>query len=135
MNLTYSCKACRFWSSFEDNPLEGECRRKSPNPAMGSDGNLSAIFPVTAYNDFCGEQVLDEEKISLDCVVNEELKIFIEEKLETQVIEMRLDRGDEGEYVIGEIIISTDPDQDDIEKVAMFLSERYQQVDISMSKG
>jgi hypothetical protein len=137
MNLNYSCQTCRFWaqSPSPENPLEGECRRKAPVAIISPEGEVGAVFPVTAYNDFCGEQEFDELKAVRDTMSDEELKVFIEESLETSVVSFELERDQQCEYVMGRIMIDKEPEQEDAEAIADFLGETYNVVDISLHRG
>lgn len=49
-----TCGECRFWESAPGN-VDGECRRRSPLPALASVPDYVACWPETYKDDWCGE--------------------------------------------------------------------------------
>ena len=49
------CEDCKWWMKLEDdNPRNGECRRKSPSPSPKGIQYVG-YWPLTANCDYCGE--------------------------------------------------------------------------------
>ena len=135
MNETYSCKACKWWVNSKENPNEGECRKDSPIAAVSPKGEPTALWPITNFNDFCSFQEIDPAKQILDVLSDKSLVEYINNTLETQVNSIDLERGEGNTYIFGRILIETEPQEGDVEKITEFLAETYEFVDIGIEKG
>lgn len=133
---SYSCKTCKQWVPQADNPNEGECRNNSPLPAMTKDENgkpiMSAIWPVTQYNDFCSEHDMDSKRLISNQLTAEEMVTVISDMLETQVINLEIDIDNENSAAIGRIFIEKCPTEEDLRTVENYFLENFEYVDISL---
>lgn len=49
-----SCAGCAYWKARR-RPGTGECRRHTPTAIQDRDGDTWRTWPVTRYDDWCGE--------------------------------------------------------------------------------